>query len=193
MPILSLMGESLAGNSATEAAAVVPGGENTTESAPPEEALAAKGPEVPSDPEAVAGGRSAATDTGAVAAEVPAPEPAATGRERRRDARYDCPGEVEILRVKQATGIIIRGKIRNLSLGGCYVETESPLERGAQLAVVLKIDALKLRVIAEVRSVKMDSHFWAGLEFAGMTAEGFESLKTLIAAFSAKAESETKS
>lgn len=189
------MGESLAGNSATEAAADVPRAENSTESAPPEGVPAARGPEVPSDPEPVAGGNSAATDTGAAAAEakVPAPGPVATGRERRRDARYDCPGEVEILRVRQATGIIIRGKIRNLSVGGCYVETESPLERGAQLAVVLKIDALKLRVIAEVRSVKMDSHFWAGLEFAGMTAEGFESLKTLIAAFGAKAESETKS
>jgi PilZ domain len=186
------MGESLAGDSTTEAAADVAGAKNAVESAPAEGVPAARGTEVTGDAEGVAGdGGSPETDTGAAAAEanVSALAPTATGKERRRDARYDCPGEVEILRVKEATGIIIRGKIRNLSLGGCYVETESPLERGAQLAVVLKIDALKLRVIAEVRSVKMDSHFWAGLEFAGMTAQGFESLKTLIAAFSAKAES----
>jgi len=100
---------------------------------------------------------------------------------RRTSVRHDCVGAVEILRIQEATGELVTGKIRNISLGGCYVETQSPLERGSQLAVVLQVKNLRLRVIAEVRSVKIDGQNSAGLEFVGMTAQGLQSLQELMA------------
>ena len=110
----------------------------------------------------------------------------ASDEERRKNARHSCVGTAEILRIQEATGELITARIRNISAGGCYVETQSPLERGSQLAVVLRVNALKLRVIAEVRFVKIDIKVSAGLEFVGMTAPGLQSLQELIAEFKQK-------
>jgi hypothetical protein len=107
--------------------------------------------------------------------------------ERRRSARYNCVGVAEILRIQKGPGEFVTGKIRNLSLEGCYIETQSPLEQGPQLAVMLQVNTLRVRVIAEIRSVKVDGHFSAGLEFVGMTVPGLRSLQGLIAEFNQKA------
>lgn len=107
--------------------------------------------------------------------------------ERRRSARYDCVGIAEILRIQKAPGEFVTGKIRNLSLEGCYVETPSPLEQGPQLAVMLQVNTLRVRVIAEIRSVQVDGRFSAGLEFVGVTVPGLRSLQGLIAEFNEKA------
>jgi hypothetical protein len=106
--------------------------------------------------------------------------------ERRKNSRHNCVGTAEILRIQEATGELITARIRNISAGGCYVETQSPLERGSQLAVVLRVNMLRLRVIAEVRFVKIDRELSAGLEFVGMTAPGLQSLQELIAEFKQK-------
>jgi hypothetical protein len=106
--------------------------------------------------------------------------------ERRRNARYNCVGVAEILRIQKATGEFVTGKIRNLSLGGCSIETKSPLERGSQLAVMLQVKTLRVRVIAEIRSVETHGQFSAGLEFVGMTAPGVQSLQALIAELNEK-------
>ena len=106
--------------------------------------------------------------------------------ERRKNSRHNCVGTAEILRIQEATGELIIARIRNISAGGCYVETQSPLERGSQLAVVLRVNMLRLRVIAEVRFVKIDRELSAGLEFVGMTAPGLQSLQELIAEFKQK-------
>src|ERR1700730_3643725 len=103
-----------------------------------------------------------------------------------RSARYDCVGVAEILRIQKATGEFVTGKIRNLSLGGCSIETKSPLERGSQLAVMLQVKTLRVRVIAEIRSVETHGQFSAGLEFVGMTAPGVQSLQALIAELNEK-------
>jgi len=112
--------------------------------------------------------------------------PAAGNNERRRNARYICVGVAEILRIQKATGEFVTGKIRNLSLGGCSIETKSPLERGSQLAVMLQVKTLRVRVIAEIRSVETHGQFSAGLEFVGMTAPGVQSLQALIAELNEK-------
>jgi PilZ domain len=110
-------------------------------------------------------------------------KPAESGRERRTSERFPCGGAVELLRLPPAPRQTIRGKIHNLSQGGCYVQTESPLEVGWRLAVVMNLKELELRLIAEVRSAKSDPKCWAGLEFVGITAEGFAKLKALIEKF----------
>jgi hypothetical protein len=101
--------------------------------------------------------------------------------ERRRSTRYNCVGVVEILRIQKTPGEFVTGKIRNLSLEGCCIETQAPLERGPQLAVILQVNTLRVRVIAEIRSVEVDGHFSAGLEFVGMTVLGLRNLQGLIA------------
>src|SRR5580704_193035 len=118
--------------------------------------------------------------------------PAADNLGRRTSVRHDCVGVVEILRIQQATGEMVTGKIRNISLGGCYVETQSPLERGSQLAVVIQVKNLRLRVIAEVRSVKIDGQFSAGIEFVGMTAEVLQSLQELMAELAKRAQAKVQ-
>src|ERR1700681_2540908 len=96
--------------------------------------------------------------------------------ERRRNARYNCVGVAEILRIQKATGEFVTGKIRNLSLGGCSIETKSPLERGSQLAVMFQVNTLRMRVVAEIRSVNMGGRYSARLEFVGMTAPELQGL-----------------
>jgi hypothetical protein len=105
----------------------------------------------------------------------------------RRSARYDCVGVAEILRIQKATGEFVTGKIRNLSLGGCNIETESPLEPGSQLAVMFQVNTLRMRLVAEIRSVNMGGRYSARLEFVGMTAPELQGLQKLIAKLSEKA------
>ena len=101
--------------------------------------------------------------------------------ERRRSTRYNCVGVVEILRIQKTPGEFVTGKIRNLSLEGCCIETQAPLERGPQLAVILQVNTLRVRVIAEIRSVEVDGRYSAGLEFVGMTVLVLRNLQGLIA------------
>jgi hypothetical protein len=106
----------------------------------------------------------------------------APGDERRRSPRYNCVGVAEILPTQGASGEFLTGKIRNISMGGCNIETQSPLELGSQLAVTLQASVLRLRVIAEVRSVKINGQCSAGLEFVGAAAPEIQSrLQELIA------------
>jgi len=105
----------------------------------------------------------------------------------RRSARYDCVGVAEILCIQKATGEFVTGKIRNLSLGGCNIETESRLERGSQLAVMFQVNTLRMRLVAEIRSVNMGGRYSARLEFVGMTAPELQGLQKLIAELSEKA------
>lgn len=100
--------------------------------------------------------------------------------ERRSSERFPCRGRVELLRLPPAPRETIYGTIHNLSEGGCYVETASILEVGARLAMALSVEALELRLIAQVRSVKTDPKSWAGLEFVGISSQGIAELKALI-------------
>jgi PilZ domain-containing protein len=102
--------------------------------------------------------------------------------ERRRRARYNCVGVAEIRSTQGATAEFLTGKIRNISMGGCNIETQSPLELGSQLAVTLQASLLRLRVIAEVRSIKINEQYSAGLEFVGAATPEIQSrLQELIA------------
>lgn len=78
-------------------------------------------------------------------------------------------------------GALVRARIHNLSLGGCYVESEAPIAPESQLAIVLKVKDIELRVIAETKRVKTDLPYGVGLEFVSMTADGWDRLKSLIA------------
>jgi hypothetical protein len=102
--------------------------------------------------------------------------------ERRSHPRVHCDGNVELRRIPPAPPQSIFAKIRNLSEGGCFLETERPLTVGERLVMQITLDDLELRFIAEVRSAKADHRCRAGLEFVGMSADSLKKIKALIEA-----------
>lgn len=112
--------------------------------------------------------------------DLSAPPSAEPGRQENREhPRFQCNGTVELRRIPPQRESIW-GKIVNLSEGGCFLETQHPLETGVRLVMELRVHGIELRLIAEVRSVKTDGRCWAGLEFVGISREGLAMLKTAI-------------
>lgn len=104
--------------------------------------------------------------------------------ERRHSVRYNCVGVAEILLFQKEIGKCLIGTVRKISARGCNIETQSPLELGARVAVTLQASALRVCLVAEVRSVKIHGQCSAGLEFIDADAPEVESLLQLIAALS---------
>lgn len=69
-------------------------------------------------------------------------------------------------------------KLSDISLGGCYVETESPLPEYAGAALQLKAGGVQVEVQGTVRV--MHPGFGMGLEFAAGTNEQVRNLITLL-------------
>lgn len=96
--------------------------------------------------------------------------------ERRYSPRYDCEGNAEIRVPTQ--GRLIRGRIVNLSLGGCYIDTAAALDVGTKIEIVLRVSGLAFRAAGEIRSVYGSAGI--GVQFTGMSAGGRSRLKELI-------------
>lgn len=69
-------------------------------------------------------------------------------------------------------------KLSDLSLGGCYVETESPFPENARLVLTLAADGLEVRVETLVRV--MHPGFGMGMEFPSRTQEQREQVCNFI-------------
>ena len=94
----------------------------------------------------------------------------------RRHLRYDCTGAAEVSSPR--LGRVVRGKLLNLSAGGCFVETDWPFEVGALVEILLQVNRFSLRALGEVRMV--DPFGGMGIEFRGMSAGGRLRLRELI-------------
>lgn len=88
------------------------------------------------------------------------------GVERRRHPRYACDGYAEV-HLPHA-GLRFRGRIRNLSASGCYVETELNLERGTYVEVFFRLHQLRFRLPGNV--VGVDRR--AGVRLAFLNVSG---------------------
>jgi CheY-like chemotaxis protein len=75
-------------------------------------------------------------------------------------------------------------RLSDLSLGGCYVETESPFPERSGIVLCLK--AAGLEVQAEGRVRVMHPEFGMGIEFASGTAEQREQVGTFIGFLSSR-------
>lgn len=95
----------------------------------------------------------------------------------RRYPRYDCTGAVEVS--GPHTGRPSKGKLLNLSVGGCFAETDWPLEVGTRVEILLQVNRLSFRAVGEVRM--LDARGGMGIEFRGMSAGGRQRLRELIA------------
>ncbi|MBZ5612614.1 MAG: PilZ domain-containing protein [Acidobacteriia bacterium] len=97
--------------------------------------------------------------------------------DRRDSPRFSCGGHATISRLP-SDGIILPGKIRDLSLGGCCVETTSPIAPGVRAELVLRVNAASFRAVGEVRAIR--GHSGACLEFVLLSAGGKGVLADLI-------------
>jgi hypothetical protein len=99
-----------------------------------------------------------------------------TGAERRTAQRYGCAGDAEV--VLPGRGLRYAGKIGNLSVGGCFVETRCGLERGTAVEVWLNAQGQPLRLAANLMVRRTTG---VGLRFLGMTERKAEQIRGLIA------------
>ena len=97
--------------------------------------------------------------------------------DRRRSARFKCGGEAKISRLP-SDGIFVPGKIFDLSLGGCCVDTTLPVDLGVRTEMVVRVNAASFRAVGEVRAIR--SHFGAGIEFVHLSAGGKHTLADLV-------------
>ena len=97
--------------------------------------------------------------------------------DRRRSPRFKCGGEAKISRLP-SDGIFVPGKIFDLSLGGCCVDTTLPIDFGVRTEIVVCVNAASFRAVGEVRAIR--SRFGAGIEFVHLSAGGKHTLADLV-------------
>lgn len=97
--------------------------------------------------------------------------------DRRRSPRVSCAGLARIISLP-SEGLCLPGKVRDLSLGGCGIETVSPLEGGTRAEILLRVNASSFRAVGRVRVVRVPSLI--GVEFLQLSASGKDMLAELI-------------
>jgi hypothetical protein len=77
---------------------------------------------------------------------------------------------------------LLRGRIRDLGLGGCCIEnieTTFPFDLGAQTEILVKVNSWSFRAMAHVKAVRERSGI--SVEFMRMSTGGYGMLTDLIA------------
>jgi hypothetical protein len=104
----------------------------------------------------------------------PAPELAAepSGRERRKHERAACDGFAEV--VIDGASLMFRGRIKDLSPTGCYIETRARLrlDVGTAAELCFTVNERAFKAVAEVRVIRPGSG--VGFEILFLVAESRE-------------------
>ena len=103
------------------------------------------------------------------------------GRDRRRIPRYICSGAAQI-RCLPMVGARLQGRLRDLGLGGCWIEgieTASPFNLGAQAELLVEVNSWFFRALGHVRALRERSGI--SVEFARLSAGGSSMLADVIA------------
>ena len=98
--------------------------------------------------------------------------------DRPRNPRFICGGLAKIS-LLPSNGLFLSAKIRNLSLGGCCVDTPVPIECGARAEIVVRVNSASFRAVGEVRGTRANSE--AGIEFVYLSRGGRDLLADLVA------------
>jgi c-di-GMP-binding flagellar brake protein YcgR len=101
--------------------------------------------------------------------------------DRRRVARYSCSGHAQITCLP-LNGVLLRGRLRDLGLGGCRIEsieTTSSFDLGARTEILVRVNSWFFRAMAHVRAVRGQAAI--SVEFMRMSAGGYSMLAELIA------------
>jgi hypothetical protein len=97
---------------------------------------------------------------------------------RPRNPRFSCGGVAKIS-LLPSNGLYLSGKILDLSLGGCRVDTTVPIECGARAEIVVHVNSASFRAVGEVRGIRGNSE--AGIEFVYLSRGGKDLLADLVA------------
>jgi hypothetical protein len=97
--------------------------------------------------------------------------------ERREHTRYAVDAWAEVL-VKDGT-MLFRGRVLDVSVGGCYIETEARLKLapGTLVEMVFRVKEAMFRCDATIRMVRTSG---AGFLFSNLTARMQKDLEALI-------------
>lgn len=98
--------------------------------------------------------------------------------DRRRSTRFSCGGDAKLSRLP-SNGVILPGKIRDLSLHGCLIDTTLPIDCGVRAEIVVRVNAASFRAVGEVKATRGGSG--AGMEFVHLSAVGKDRLSDVIA------------
>ena len=98
--------------------------------------------------------------------------------DRRRSTRFSCGGDAKLTRLP-SNGVILPGKIRDLSLHGCLIDTTLPIDCGVRAEIVVRVNAASFRAVGEVKATRGGSG--AGMEFVHLSAVGKDRLSDVIA------------
>lgn len=100
------------------------------------------------------------------------------GAERRRHMRYAVDGDAEVLVADGSH--IFRGRILDISLSGCFIETRARLrmEAGTPVEMVFRANGVMLRTSASVRAIRMG--IGAGFLFEHLSERTRTELRALI-------------
>lgn len=98
-------------------------------------------------------------------------------REQRRHPRYACEGHAEVF--LPHGGLLFRGRILNLSMDGCYIETALlNLERGTQVEVYFVTNQLQFRVLGNIAAVRRKRG--VGIAFLNVSPRRALQIATLV-------------
>lgn len=104
------------------------------------------------------------------------------GRERRRSPRLECSGNanVRMLNLDTEDSIQFQGKILNLSLVGCCIETEEPtaLRVNDQLEVYFQLNGFPLLLMGIAKSIHSPQKI--GIEFLEVSPRKQDQLKYIL-------------
>jgi len=97
--------------------------------------------------------------------------------DRRAHTRYQVDAWAEVM--VQNASMLFRGRVLDLSVGGCYVETEARLRLapGTRVEIVFRVEERVFRCEATSRMLRTRG---AGFLFEGMNAATRAELETLI-------------
>jgi len=112
---------------------------------------------------------------------APAPKP----QERRRHRRFPCQGGARLIRGNEAP---IWATLADISEGGCYIETTSPLVMGNVLDLTLKIADMEIRCKGQVRTAHPG--IGAGVSFTMLAVEARKQLNQVLDVLSGVAAAE---
>jgi hypothetical protein len=105
------------------------------------------------------------------------PERTSEDDDRRRSPRFSCAGHAKISCLP-SDGIFLPGQIRDLSLGGCCIDTTLPIDHGVRTEMVVRVNAASFRAVGEVRAIRAGSG--ACVEFVHLSAGGKDILADLV-------------
>jgi hypothetical protein len=103
--------------------------------------------------------------------------PLSESRDRRRSPRFACGGQARIVYLP-SDGELVAGRLRDLSLGGCGIETVSPLACGTRAELLVRVNASSFRAVGQVRAIRVP--FGIGVEFVQLSAGGQDMLVDLV-------------